>query len=393
MADLLATKTKIEAHGLELAGIEGFLPIEKIKTGTDTDGAELAAMKTLIEQMGEAGIPLLCYNFMAGTDWVRTRLDAPERGGARVTAFSLDESEKAMSLNSADASISTDSISAEVLWGNLEAFLKELIPVAEKAGVTLAMHPDDPPLPEFSGKARIMNSVDNFERLFALVPSERNSMCFCQGTFSTMGVDIPKTIDRLGKHIAYVHFRDVRGTAESFVETFQDNGPTDMAAAIRSLKSAGFTGPIRPDHVPEMEGDVDGEPGYTVLGRLFAFGYIRGLLHGTTCSAKKDMSQISRLPKGWFVSGEEDTTRLHNELQLELPPEHILYGKPVQVVAHREGTDDVLCRHNDNPDRFTVIHLSWAMKEEINRDHPTVEVDGGYESFLSYEARFQRNEK
>ncbi|MDC0258645.1 mannonate dehydratase [Verrucomicrobiales bacterium] len=281
VADLLATKTKIEAHGLELAGIEGFLPIEKIKTGTDKDGAELRTMKVLIEQMGEAEIPLLCYNFMAGTDWVRTRLDAPERGGARVTAFSLDEAGKAMSLNSVETSISTDPISAEVLWENLEAFLKELIPVAEKAGVTLAMHPDDPPLPEFSGKARIMNSVENFERLFALVPSERNAMCFCQGTFATMGVDIPTTIDRLGNHIAYVHFRDVRGTAESFVETFHDNGPTDMAAAIRSLKNAGFTGPIRPDHVPEMEGDADGEPGYTMLGRLFAFGYIRGLLHGT----------------------------------------------------------------------------------------------------------------
>lgn len=281
VADLLATKTKIEAHGLKIVGIEGFLPIEKIKTGTDTDGAELRAMKVLIEQMGEAEIPLLCYNFMAGTDWVRTRLDAPERGGARVTAFSLDEAEKAMSLNSVETSISTDPISAEVLWENLEALLKELIPVAEKAGVTLAMHPDDPPLPEFSGKARIMNSVENFERLFALVPSERNAMCFCQGTFATMGVDIPTTIDRLGNHIAYVHFRDVRGTAESFVETFHDNGPTDMAAAIRSLKNAGFTGPIRPDHVPEMEGDADGEPGYTMLGRIFAFGYIRGLLHGT----------------------------------------------------------------------------------------------------------------
>ena len=281
VADLLATKTKIEAHGLKIVGIEGFLPIEKIKTGTDTDGAELRAMKVLIEQMGEAEIPLLCYNFMAGTDWVRTRLDAPERGGARVTAFSLDEAEKAMSLNSVETSISTDPISAEVLWENLEALLKELIPVAEKAGVTLAMHPDDPPLPEFSGKARIMNSVENFERLFALVPSERNAMCFCQGTYATMGVDIPTTIDRLGNHIAYVHFRDVRGTAESFVETFHDNGPTDMAAAIRSLKNAGFTGPIRPDHVPEMEGDADGEPGYTMLGRLFAFGYIRGLLHGT----------------------------------------------------------------------------------------------------------------
>jgi len=150
--------------------------------------------------------------------------------------------------------------------------------------VTLAMHPDDPPLPELNGKARIMNSVEGFERLVSLVPSSRNAICFCQGTFAAMGVNIPATIRRLGPHIQYVHFRDVEGTAESFVETFHDDGPTDMAAAIRALREVGFAGPIRPDHVPQLEGEDGGEPGYTMLGRLFAFGYIRGLLHGVTIS-------------------------------------------------------------------------------------------------------------
>jgi mannonate dehydratase len=286
LEDLLSVKRKIESEGLSLAAIEGFLPIEKIKIGADHDGSDLAAFKRLIEHMGEAGVPLLCYNFMAGTDWVRTRLDAPERGGARVTGFDLAEAEKAVSLNHSEENItpqqiSTESISAEELWRNLEAFLEEVIPVAESAGVTLAMHPDDPPLPEFLGKARIMNSVENFERLVSLFPSPRNAICFCSGSFATMGVDIPASIRRLGDHIEYVHFRDVRGNAEAFVETFHDNGPTDMAEAIRALKEIGFDGPIRPDHVPQLEGEDDGEPGYTMLGRLFAFGYIRGLLHGT----------------------------------------------------------------------------------------------------------------
>ena len=96
-----------------------------------------------------------------------------------------------------------------------------------------------------------------------------------------MGIDIPQTIRRLGHHIQYVHFRDTRGTAEAFSETFHDNGPTDMAASIRALREIGFSGPIRPDHVPQLEGEDEGEPGYTMLGRLFAYGYIRGLLHGT----------------------------------------------------------------------------------------------------------------
>ena len=231
--------------------------------------------------MAQADIHLLCYNFMSGTDWVRTQLDTPERGGARVTGFRLADAERAISLNAASQAISRQTIGADALWANLERFLKAIIPVAEEASVTMAMHPDDPPLPVFMGKARIMNSVAAFERLVSLVPSTRNAICFCLGTFATMGVDIPQTIRRLGKHIQYVHFRDARGAAEDFVETFHDNGPTDMAEAIRALRENGFNGPLRPDHVPQLVGEENGEPGYTMLGRLFAFGYIRGLIHAT----------------------------------------------------------------------------------------------------------------
>ncbi len=280
LENLSAAKRHPERFGLQVFAVEGYLPIEKIKVGTDHDGQELAAMKQLIRYMGTVGIPLLCYNFMAGTDWVRTQLDAPERGGAKVTAFNLADAQRAISLNS-QAEIASTPIGATDLWINLERFLREVIPVAEASGVTLAMHPDDPPLREFLGKARIMNSVENLERLVNLVKSPRNAICFCQGTFATTGIDIPQTIRRLGHHIQYVHFRDARGTSEAFAETFHDNGPTDMAAAIRALREIGFSGPIRPDHVPQLEGEDDGEPGYTMLGRLFAYGYIRGLLHGT----------------------------------------------------------------------------------------------------------------
>ncbi len=278
--DLLRLRDRIESFGLRLAAIEGYLPIEQMKIGRD-DGSELAAMKTLLKNMQTAGIPLLCYNFMAGTDWVRTRLDLPERGGAKVTGFRLAEVQQAMSLSVNASVIDQNPISAEELWKNLEVFLRELIPAAEAAGVTMCMHPDDPPLPELLGKARIMNSVENFERLVDLVPSKSNAICFCQGTFATMGVDIPATILRLGSHIRYLHFRDVRGSRDAFVETFHDNGDTDMAAAMRAYRQIGYSGPIRPDHVPQLLGEDDGEPGYTMLGRLFAYGYIRGLMQAT----------------------------------------------------------------------------------------------------------------
>jgi len=281
LGELLAVKKRIESFGLKLPAIEGYLPIEQIKIGQD-DGREIEAMKTLIRQMGEAGVPILCYNFMAGTDWVRTQLALPERAGAKVTGFRLEEVERAQLL-SHDASgpmlqRTGGTITADELWTNLERFLNEVVPVAEEAGVVLAMHPDDPPLPELLGNARIMNSVENFERLVGLVPSRSNGICFCQGTFATMGVDIPEAIRRLGPHIRYVHFRDVRGRREDFAETFHDNGPTDMVAAVKAYRDAGFDGPIRPDHVPQLVGEDDGEPGYTMQGRLFAYGYIRGLL-------------------------------------------------------------------------------------------------------------------
>ena len=279
LVDFQRLKARVESFGLRLAVIEGFAPMDNLIYGRD-DGTELAAMKNLLRHMGEAGVPVLCYNFMAGTDWVRTRLDVPERGGATVTEFNLADAERAMNLNDADARIDEAEIDADALWANLEFFLRELLPVAEKAGVALAMHPDDPPLPSFRGKARIMNSVENFERLIALADSPSNGICFCQGNFAAMGVDIPAAIARLGPSIRYVHFRDVTGTAENFRETFHDNGPTDMPAAIRAYHAAGFDGPIRPDHVPQFAGET-GEPGYTMQGRLFAFGYIRALLQAT----------------------------------------------------------------------------------------------------------------
>lgn len=281
--DLLAVKRRIERFGMRLSVIEGYLPLENIKLGRD-DGSELSALKSLIRNMGTAGVGILCYNFMAGTDWVRTQLDVPDRAGAKVTGFDLREAERAVLLGHDGGTMNhpgQERLSAEALWQHLEALLVELVPVAEEAGVVLAMHPDDPPLDEFLGKARIMDRVENFQRLVEIVPSSSNAICFCQGTFAEMGVDVPEAIRRLGKHIRYVHFRDIRGTAESFTETFHDNGSTDMVAAVRAYREVGFEGPIRPDHVPQLAGEDDGEPGYTMKGRLFAFGYLRALMQAT----------------------------------------------------------------------------------------------------------------
>ena len=112
-----------------------------------------------------------------------------------------------------------------------------------------------------------------------LVPSPVNGITLCQGNFTLMTDDLPSVIRHFGrqKKIFFVHFRDVEGTAEKFMETFHDAGKTDMAACMRAYRDIGYDGICRPDHVPTMEGDSNEEPGYSSIGRLFGFGYIIGL--------------------------------------------------------------------------------------------------------------------
>lgn len=97
------------------------------------------------------------------------------------------------------------------------------------------------------------------------------------------------------------------------------------------------------------------------------------------------------LPEGWFYATEEESKSLWNELQKELPEGHILFKKPIQVIAHRHGaTDDILCKHLDEADRYTVIHLTWSMKTEIDERFPMVETDGSFAEFVDYESKFIR---
>lgn len=130
-----------------------------------------------------------------------------------------------------------------------------------------------------------MWNPDCFDRLLKRWPSPSNKIAFCQGTFTTMGVNIPETIKRFQKDIVFVHFRDIVGSATKFRESWQDNGKTDMFEAMKTWLEIGFDGPMRPDHVPVLAGEEpsndgkggDSNGGYTFLGRLFAIGYMRGL--------------------------------------------------------------------------------------------------------------------
>ena len=167
-------------------------------------------------------------------------------------------------------------ISEEKLLENLKYFLERIVPVAEEAGVQLAMHPDDPPIPEpLGGAARILSSLDHFERMFDMVSRDANAMLFCQGCVAEMGEDVPSAIRRIGTQnkIAYVHFRNIRGTPKSFQEVFVDEGDVDMHQAMQTYKEIGFDGPFMMDHTPCLP-----QENAQWAGRAFAVGYIRSMI-------------------------------------------------------------------------------------------------------------------
>ena len=139
------------------------------------------------------------------------------------------------------------------------------------------MHPDDPPLSPIRGVARIMSSIENYQKLIDLAPSPANGIGLCQGNFSLITDDLPSVIRHFGEQdrINFVHIRDVRGTPEKFVEAFHDDGKTDLVACLRAYRDVGYKGVFRPDHYPKM-GD-EGFKDELRLARLFAVGYLKGL--------------------------------------------------------------------------------------------------------------------
>ena len=171
------------------------------------------------------------------------------------------------------------------VWANYEYFIKAVMPTAEKVGVRMGLHPDDPCLPELGGYARILETVADYDRAYSIYPSPSNAVTYCQANFKLMGADLIETARHFGKRIAFIHVRDVEGDKTDFTELFHDQGTTDQFALMRTYRDLGLDVPVRGDHVPEMEGDrlltTDCIPGYFTMGRLFANGYLKALLKGT----------------------------------------------------------------------------------------------------------------
>lgn len=278
---LIHMKQRFADFGITLSVIESAPPTNHIKLGIEGRDEEISYMTQLITNMGAAGIPVLCYNFMAQFNWFRTSTTTRTRGGALVSSY--------------DHSLMKDAplteaglVSEDQLWSNLQYYLQKIVPVAERAGVKLALHPDDPPISPIRGVSRILTNANALQQAIDLVPSEFSGITLCQGTLATAGEDIPQVIRHFAKQdkMFFVHFRDVRGTPEKFEETFHDDGKTDMLEAMKTYYEVGFQGPARPDHVPTMEGEDNSNPGYELLGRLYGVGYIKGLMDAASRTVK-----------------------------------------------------------------------------------------------------------
>jgi mannonate dehydratase len=220
--------------------------------------------------MEQLDIRTICFNWMAHIGWLRTSSNYPERGGALVTEF-----------NMADFKPTGAEITADKLWANYEYFVKSVIPEAEKYGIKLALHPDDPPVPRLGDVERIMISKANVKKaVYDIVKSDSLGITMCQANYFIMGENLESMIKEFADKIYLVHFRNTTGLPNHFRETFHDNGDIDMARIMKCYIENGVNVPIRVDHVPTMAGERSTLAGYDALGRLFAIGYLKGILDG-----------------------------------------------------------------------------------------------------------------
>ena len=338
-------KDIIEAAGLTWSVVESVNIHESIKTATGGRDEAIANYIQTLKNLAAAGIKTVCYNFMPVLDWTRTNLDfrlsnnasALRYEAAAVHAFdlyilerpgafdeftpaqqkaakdyldSISAQEKELLINTIMAGLpGTDEVytiaefkehlkkyentDAKTLKDNLAYFLQGIIPDAEKLGVKMCIHPDDPPFP-ILGLPRVVSTEADLKFIVDAAPSPSNGITYCTGSLGARADnDLPGIMNRLGQHVHFLHLRNVRREVDgSFYEDNHLEGTTDMYAVMKAVileqkkrVDAGRTDiaiPMRPDHGHKILDDYnyDTYPGYSVTGRMKGLAELRGLEMG-----------------------------------------------------------------------------------------------------------------
>lgn len=282
--DLKRRKAYYAEHGLIWDVIENLAPTiyYKVMLGEEGREEQMDRVCESIRAVGEAGIGVLQYQWML-LGGLRTEYSPTGRGGSRVPRFDMAVAER-MPAAAMDwlgsgvyPTVPDRELSAEQVWDNLRYFLERAVPVAEEAGVKLAAHPDDAPVPTYMGVARILVDWDGLQGCIDAVPSAHSGLGFCMGTIGTMAdMDVVEAIRHFGgmDRIHFAHFRNPRGQVPFFDEVFPDEGDIDMVEAVKAFAEVGFDGVIRIDHCPGVIGDN------AHADRSFGFqvGYVQGLI-------------------------------------------------------------------------------------------------------------------
>ncbi|MEM8980869.1 MAG: mannonate dehydratase [Pseudomonadota bacterium] len=347
-ADIAKRQALLRANRFEWDVVESLIVSEAIKTQSSEMGTHLSAYKESLSNLAEAGITTVCYNFMPILDWTRTALRAPQPNGAKAMAFSLLDfavfdrhilerkgahedypaevveaakerfqtlsfdqraqlqttiiaglpgANEGWSLEDMRAQLATyKNITAENLRSNLIDFLSEVGPEAERLGIKLCCHPDDPPFP-LLGLPRVMSSTEDYAQVLDTVDLPANGTTLCTGSLGvSTKFDAPDFVRRLGPKIHFVHLRNTKRTPSldperpDFFEAAHLEGDTDMVATIHALvgeedrrKREGRSDcviPMRPDHGQELLSDKGGHslPGYPLIGRARGLAELRGIM-------------------------------------------------------------------------------------------------------------------
>lgn len=271
---LRATQQRFARYGIRIfSGVHYAYRSLKVQLGQPGRDQDIETYRTFLRDLGKLDIPVASYDFHPANTYTTNQV---ERRGYLTREFSTDDFRKKVEKQQFEREYS-----AEEIWANYTYFFKAVLPVAEEAGVKLALHPDDPPLAKMNGVAKLFTHYDGYRRAEQIAGNSRHwGLTFCVGTWSEggkeMGKDVFEMIRDFGGRgkIFEVHFRNVSSPLPHFVETFPDDGYMDMYQVMKALRQVHFSGAVEPDHVPQLAGDS----GLRRAGTAYCIAYMRALL-------------------------------------------------------------------------------------------------------------------